>query len=205
MTRTVWNYRVDLSNGLDPVLEIPGGGHFLTLKDPVLEDYRNYRTGISEVSFDTWWAVDTDSVPVEVQLHIRETLDEVPPSTNYLGSLFPLPGTAIHVWQKDRVFQDMHIVDGKFVPKSHRSYSDTLTERTDMKDWLKKNRDAILITGVAITATVVTAAVSYKIADKQIATDYSLAKLNMANIANGAGVLDKIIEHQEKLVSIVES
>lgn len=73
-----------------------------------------------------------------------------------------------------------------------------------MKDWLKKNRDAILITGVAITATVVTAGVAYKIADKQISNDFALAKLNLTKIANDAGVLEKIIEHQEKLVSVIE-
>ena len=73
-----------------------------------------------------------------------------------------------------------------------------------MKDWLKKNRDAILITGVAITATVVTAGVAYKIADKRISHDFALAKLNLAKIAEDAGVLDQIIEYQEKLVSIVE-
>lgn len=73
-----------------------------------------------------------------------------------------------------------------------------------MKDWLKKNRDAILITGVAITATVVTAGVAYKIADKQITTDFALAKLNLAKIAQDAGVLDKIIEHQERFVSVIE-
>lgn len=73
-----------------------------------------------------------------------------------------------------------------------------------MKDWLKKNRDAILITGVAITATVVTAGVSYYIADKSARRDFSLAKLNMADIAEGAGVLDQIIEYQEKLVSAIE-
>jgi hypothetical protein len=118
VTRTVFHKTVDLKEaGKDPVIEIPGGGHFLMLKD------REYSAGgflidPNKPKFDTWWAVDTDNPVVEVQLHIRGTGEEVPPSVTYLGTIFPMPGLHLHVWQKDRLFEDMHIVDGKFVPKS---------------------------------------------------------------------------------------
>lgn len=118
MTRTVWKYTFRLtSDGLDPVIEIPGGGHFLALRDRVFDE-----TGMAihpdVMEFDTWWAVNTENVPVEVQLHIRGTGDEVPPSVNYLGTIFPRPGMVMHIWEKDRIFEDMHIVDGKFIPRS---------------------------------------------------------------------------------------
>ena len=114
MTRTVYKYTLDLNLGnIDPVLTIPGGGHFLHLKEQTFDGKPSRLSRI-----DTWWAVETDNVPVEVQLHIRGTGDVVPPSVNYLGTAFLSFGLVLHVWQKDQVFQDMHIVDGKFVSRS---------------------------------------------------------------------------------------
>ncbi len=116
MTRTVWKYSLNVSDGIDQILEIPGGGHFLTLRRQTHDD-RGMERPPGVIIIDTWWAIDTDNDPKEVQLHIRGTGDEVPPSVTYLGSIFPGP-YVFHLWNRDRVFDDMHIVDGKFVPKS---------------------------------------------------------------------------------------
>ena len=72
-----------------------------------------------------------------------------------------------------------------------------------MKDWLKKNRDTLIITGVAITATAVVAGVTHRIAKNQFGNTLAQVKLQMATIANDAGVLDTIIEHQEKMLSLI--
>lgn len=111
MTRQVWKFpvRVDSGRDIDPVIEVPEGGRFLCLKLRAADS--------GQFIFDTWWAVETTNPATEVQLHIRGTGDEVPPSMNYLGTVFPGP-FVFHIWQKDTVFQDMHIVDGKFVPRS---------------------------------------------------------------------------------------
>ena len=111
--RKVWKYTIDLDEGIDPVFIIPGGGRFLSLRDREVNPVHP-----SHFKIDTWWAVDDENVPTEVQLHIRGTGLEVPPSVNYLGTAFPAPDLVLHVWEKDRVFTDMHIVDGKFVSKS---------------------------------------------------------------------------------------
>lgn len=72
-----------------------------------------------------------------------------------------------------------------------------------MKDWIKKNRDAIVVTAVGITAAAVVAGVSHKIAKEQINAISHTAMRDMSLIASDAGVLEKIIAHQEKLQSIV--
>lgn len=115
--RTVWKFTINLKESIDPVFSIPGGGHFLALTDRKFERY-GLAVDPNTPLVDTWWALDDSDVPVEVQLHVRGTGLEVPPSVNYLGTIFPRPGVAMHVWQKDRPFEEMHIVDGKFVPKS---------------------------------------------------------------------------------------
>lgn len=117
MTRVVYKYSIDLRQGVDPVLEIPGGGQFLTLKLREIDDPYGVGTPSRSNIVDTWWLVDPSSVPVEVQLHIRGTGDDVPPSVNYLDTMFA-GSFVFHIFQKDRVFEDMHIVDGVFVPKS---------------------------------------------------------------------------------------
>lgn len=117
MTRTVWKYTIDIEEGDKFTLEIPGGGTFLYLKSRTF-DSNGFLSDPNLPKIDTWWAVDTDNVPVEVELFVTGTGHEVPPSVNYLGTAFPMPAIVLHVWQKDQVFQDMHIVDGKFVPKS---------------------------------------------------------------------------------------
>lgn len=119
MTRTVWKFTIDLKkDGIDPILEIPGGGHFLFVKDQVFDQYGLMNDPQREMKIDTWWAVDTDREKVPIQLYIRGTGQEIPPSTNYLGTVFPTPVLVLHIWNRDRVFDDMHIVDGKFVSKS---------------------------------------------------------------------------------------
>lgn len=72
-----------------------------------------------------------------------------------------------------------------------------------MKDWLKKNRDVIIVTAVSITATAVVAKVAHSIAKEQMNAISSISTRQMSLVADNAGVLDKIIEHQEKLASIV--
>jgi hypothetical protein len=71
-----------------------------------------------------------------------------------------------------------------------------------MKDWLKKNRDAIVITAVGIGATALVAAVTYKITTDQVAAITRQGNMQMSMVADGAGVLDKIIEHQNNLIGI---
>ena len=111
MTKVVYKYPVRLTSGMDtdPVVEVPEGAHFLCLKERIVEG--------GNLIFDTWWAVETENPPVEIQLYVRGTGDLVPPSVTYLGTIFPGP-FVFHIFQKDLVFQDMHIVDGKFVPRS---------------------------------------------------------------------------------------
>ena len=117
MTKSVWKFPVNLRDtGIDPVLQIPEGGQFLTLKFQEFDDSYMMNPPGSAV-FDTWWGVETDNPPVDIQLHVRGTGDPIPPSVTYLGTIHPHPYT-FHVFQKDLVFQDMHIVDGKFVPRS---------------------------------------------------------------------------------------
>lgn len=115
--RTVKRYTVDLKKGFDQTLEIPGGGHFLFLKAQEYDDQKYRRAPIDRV-IDLWYAIDTDNVPVEVELHVRATDTEVPHSVTYLGSTSFAYDVFVHVWAKDRAFEEMHIVDGKFVPKS---------------------------------------------------------------------------------------
>lgn len=117
MTRKVWKFPVNVNEqGIDPVLHIPEGAQFLTLQFQQYDDeYMSNPPG--STIFDTWWSVDTINDPMDVQLHVRGTGDEIPPSVTYLGTIFPVP-FVFHVFQKDLVFTDMHIVDGKFVPRS---------------------------------------------------------------------------------------
>lgn len=117
--RTVQKHSFDIKDGLDPVLQIPGGGHFLFLTMKKFDEIGNYVDPDRHL-IDTWWAVETTNELVDVQLHIREDGAEVPPSCSYLGTVFPpiVPPLTFHVWNLDRNFVDMEIVDGKFVPKS---------------------------------------------------------------------------------------
>lgn len=73
-----------------------------------------------------------------------------------------------------------------------------------MKDWIKKNKDAILITGVGIIATAVTVGVTYKISVQLVDAHHRTGSQMMSLVASDAGVLDKIVEHQQKLNSIVK-
>lgn len=73
-----------------------------------------------------------------------------------------------------------------------------------MKDWIAKNKDAILITGVGILATVATVAVTYKVTNDLRNTTTQLGNYQMSMIASEAGVLDKIIAHKKNLESIVQ-
>lgn len=118
MTRIVQKITVALSveNGLDPIIQLPEGAHFLTLRGQDYDEQFQLNHP-NAIIFDTWWGVETDNALVDTQLHVRRTDQEVPPSVTYLGSVFPM-WFEFHVWQKDLVFQDMHIVDGKFVPRS---------------------------------------------------------------------------------------
>lgn len=71
-----------------------------------------------------------------------------------------------------------------------------------MKDWVKKNKDTILIVGVSTIATAVVAGVTYKISTDLWNANYDQHQRLMSLIASDAGVLDKILAHQEKLTSI---
>ncbi len=115
--KTVWKFTIDLKEGIDPVFSIPGGGTFLHLCDRQY-DHDGLAVNPSRPLVDTWWAVETEAPEVQVQLYVRGTGQQVPPSVNYLGTSFHRPGIVLHIWEKDRVFEEMEIVDGKFVPKS---------------------------------------------------------------------------------------
>lgn len=117
MTREIQKFTIAVDkDGMDPIIQIPEGSHFLTL------NYQEYN-GVfmanhpDSVIFDMWWDLDVENANVDVQLYIRPTMGEVPVSSTYLGSFFPHL-REFHVFQKDLIFQDMHIVDGKFVPRS---------------------------------------------------------------------------------------
>lgn len=73
-----------------------------------------------------------------------------------------------------------------------------------MKDWLKKNRDAILITAGGIAATAVVVMVTHKITNDHVSAITRQGNMQMSMIAEEAGVLDKIIAHQKNLESIVK-
>ena len=73
-----------------------------------------------------------------------------------------------------------------------------------MKDWIEKNKDALLITGVGIIATAITVGVTYKISAQLVDAHHRHGSKMMSMIAAEAGVLDKIVEHQQKLNSIVK-
>lgn len=113
--RTVWKYSIEVEKDLDPIFQIPGGGHFLHLKERTIGN-----TGqVSRTSIiDTWWAVDSDSPLVEVQLFTRGTGLAVPNNVDYLGSVHLGYGVVLHIWQENRRFEDMEIKDGRFVPKT---------------------------------------------------------------------------------------
>lgn len=116
--KTVWKYTIDLRETTDPILAIPRGAQFLHLKDQEY-DRQGFQNDPYKVNLiDTWWGVNTDVELVPVQLHIRGTGEDVPSNVNYLGTFFPIPGIVMHLFQKDPEFQDLEIVDGKFVPKS---------------------------------------------------------------------------------------
>lgn len=71
-----------------------------------------------------------------------------------------------------------------------------------MKYWLKKNKDTIVIVGVSTIATSLVVGVTYKVTKTIIVNDYLQGNRLMSLVASDAGVLDKIIEHQEKLKGI---
>lgn len=71
-----------------------------------------------------------------------------------------------------------------------------------MKDWIKKNRDTILITAGGIATTAVVVLVTHKIVTDHVSAITRLGNYQMSMIAEEAGVLDKIIEHQEKLLKV---
>lgn len=68
-----------------------------------------------------------------------------------------------------------------------------------MKDWLKKNKDAMIITGLAVTATAITVGVTYRATATQFDALNKLNAMQMVQTAHEAGVLDTIIAHQDKL------
>jgi len=117
MTREIQKFTIVVDkSGMDPVIKVTEGAQFLTLNH---QAYNGLSMAESEWSaiFDSWWSLDPNTAETEVQLYIRVTLDRVPPSATYLGSFFQ-SFKEFHVFQKDVVFEDLHIVDGKFVPRS---------------------------------------------------------------------------------------
>ncbi len=72
-----------------------------------------------------------------------------------------------------------------------------------MKEWIKKNKDAILVSGLAITATAITVGVTYRVTATQFDALNKMNAMQMALIASEADVLDTIISHQDKLKSII--
>ena len=72
-------------------------------------------------------------------------------------------------------------------------------------DWIKKNRDAILITAGGIATTAIVVLVTHKVAIDHASAIMKQGNMQMSLIASEAGVLDKIIEHQEKLLKVANS
>ena len=74
-----------------------------------------------------------------------------------------------------------------------------------MKDWIKKNKDAIIITTLGITATALVAGVTYKATVTQANHVISEGNMRMASVAYEAGVLEKILEHQDKILKLANA
>lgn len=71
-----------------------------------------------------------------------------------------------------------------------------------MKDWIKKNKDAIIISGLAITGTALVVGVTYRVTATQFDALNKMNAIQMVQTAHGAGVLDTIIAHQDKLQQV---
>ena len=72
-----------------------------------------------------------------------------------------------------------------------------------MKDWIKKNKDTLIVSGLAVVGTAAVAGVTYMITSNTYANLNNMNAMQMASIAHDAGVLDTIIAHQDKLKSII--
>jgi hypothetical protein len=73
-----------------------------------------------------------------------------------------------------------------------------------MKDWIKKNKDALIISGLTVTGTALVAGITYAITSNVYMNLNNINAMQMASIASDAGALDKIIAHQDKLKSIIQ-
>lgn len=73
-----------------------------------------------------------------------------------------------------------------------------------MNNWIKKNKDALIITGVSIAATALVVGVTYRISSNVMLADSKLLIGQMNSTAYEAGVLDQIIAHQEKLKTLIK-
>jgi len=73
-----------------------------------------------------------------------------------------------------------------------------------MKDWIKKNKDTLIISGLTVVGTALVAGVTYKISADLHNNLNNMNAMQMAMIAEEAGVLDKIISHQDKLKEIIK-
>jgi hypothetical protein len=73
-----------------------------------------------------------------------------------------------------------------------------------MNEWIKKNRDTILVVAGATIATAAVAGVSVAVTNRTNTRLNGLYTMQMAQIAHesGDGILDTIIAHQDKLKSI---
>lgn len=72
-----------------------------------------------------------------------------------------------------------------------------------MKDWIKTHKDALILTGCATAATAVVVGVTHVLTRNTYIALNDLNRMQMAIIASDAGVLDKIIAHQDNLKNIM--
>ncbi len=70
--------------------------------------------------------------------------------------------------------------------------------------WIKRNKDAIIVATTTVAATAVVVGVTYALTKAAVIADFQLGIGQTALIADNAGVLDKIIEHQDKLKNIMQ-
>ena len=91
--RTIWKFTLELANGIEHTLEIPGGGRFLSARDREVGP-------LNLPSLDTWWEVDDEKPKQAVRLQMVGTGNEVPENASYhLATFFPVEGYVLHLWR----------------------------------------------------------------------------------------------------------
>jgi hypothetical protein len=117
MAKTIKIFTIDIKKDKDPIFKMPGVGRFLSLHGRFDSDYTTIMV------IDTFWLVDDELPETEVQIFCTGTNGPVPDNAEYLGTAVVEKESQweAHVFREDHRFEDVTIVDGRFVPKSQLS------------------------------------------------------------------------------------